>query len=629
MKVRPPCRQRPALACAVKRIPPQPFGRQSLGLGIKPVQTARILRYARQTRVTVVMAKQDEASEIIERIYDVAVDPSRYEAMLDAWERRLSTLRLQADEEATFPIDSDAGIEAHLDRADIFLQRLLDLQADTKRSPLDLDAKAAFLVDPRMRIDSVNNAAHEALAIGKGDGLEKLPLAPEDIGSLRAAIREQSANKGGEPLLLRFISASSGRPILFHVARQPNLPPQMPRMVLVRTTELGWPKHLSMALHSAFQLTTAEVEVVRALAEGSSLRAIAEERNRSLTTVRTQISSILSKTETHSQAELIRLTLGLMDVIGTVGELPQSAASLAELTIIPFQFRKTPDGRRSDWIEFGDPQGRACLFLPLDYGLIRWPKQVEASAAERGIRVIAPVRAGYGHSSPLPHSVKNYGDAVAADLAGLMDHLGIKRAAVIALGADLRFSMSLAASRPELVTGILGCSAALPVMNARQYERMGKWHRFILANARYAPRILPFLVRSGFALARSIGKERFFQSVNAGSPADMRTFSDPAIRAAILLGSDICLGAHHSAHEAFARECIDSETNWAELVRRCPVPVRLLQGAEDPQTPAETVRELMIEFPELDIEIVEDAGQLLFFQEWPRVFDELEAILPN
>lgn len=575
------------------------------------------------------MAERDETSEIIERIYDVAVDPSRYEAMLDAWERRLSALRLQADEAARLPLDDDAGIEAHLNRAEIFLQRLLDLQADTKRSPLDLDAKAAFLVDERMRIDSLNDAAQEALAIVKGGGLESLALTPDDVATLRAAIRRQATNKGSsEPLLLRFLSTRSGRPILFHVARQPAASPNTPDLVLVRTTELGWPKHLSVALNDAFRLTTAEVEIVRALAEGQSLREIAEERNRSVTTVRTQISSILSKTETHSQAELIRLTLGLMDVIGTVDEPAGTTSGVAALKPIPFQSRKTPDNRRSDWIEFGDPHGRPCLFLPLDYGLIRWPPQAEAAAAQRGIRVIAPVRAGYGHSSSLPHTVNDYGGGIAQDLAGLLDHLRIKRAAVIALGADLRFAMHLAAQEPDRVTGIFGCSAALPVMNARQYERMGKWHRFILANARYAPRILPFLVRSGFALARSIGKERFFQSVNASSPADLRTFSDPVIRAAILLGSDICLGTQHSAHEAFARECIDSETNWSDLVQNCPVPVRLLQGAEDPQTPAETVRELMLHFTKLDIEIVEDAGQLLFFQEWRRVLDELEAFLP-
>jgi hypothetical protein len=47
---------------------------------------------------------------------------------------------------------------------------------------------------------------------------------------------------------------------------------------------------------------------------------------------------------------------------------------------------------------------------------------------------------------------------------------------------------------------------------------MDKWQRFILANARYAPKVLPFLVQAGFSLARRLGKEKFFTQVNGGSP---------------------------------------------------------------------------------------------------------------
>jgi len=162
-----------------------------------------------------------------------------------------------------------------------------------------------------------------------------------------------------------------------------------------------------------------------------------------------------------------------------------------------------------------------------------------------------------------------------------------------------------------------------------QYERMGKWHKFILANARYAPLILPFLVRSGFSLARRIGKEQFLNSVNAGSPADIRTFADPEVREAMLLGSQTCLSDSHIAWEAFSRECIDSERDWSETVRNCPVPVRMLQGSEDPQSPRQTIEELVPDYPNLDVSIIDNTGQLLFFQEWKLALDELEKFLPD
>ena len=57
------------------------------------------------------------------------------------------------------------------------------------------------------------------------------------------------------------------------------------------------------------------------------------------------------------------------------------------------------------------------------------------------------------------------------------------------------------------------------------------------------------------------------------------------------------------------------------------VPVRLLQGDQDPMTPMQTVQELMADFKTLDVEFLPQTGQLLFFAEWPRILQELERFL--
>jgi pimeloyl-ACP methyl ester carboxylesterase len=286
------------------------------------------------------------------------------------------------------------------------------------------------------------------------------------------------------------------------------------------------------------------------------------------------------------------------------------------------------DGRRLEWIEFGAPKGTPVLFLHMDYGMIRWPPAAERAAAARGLRVIVPVRAGYGRSDPHPKGAVRL-LASTEDYAAVLDHLGIDRVAVISMGADLRFALQLALMRPGLVTGIVGCASQLPLRTAAQYDRMDKWQRFILANARYAPRVLPFMVQAGFSLARRLGKEPFFAQVNGGSPADMATFARPDVREAILTGTEVCLGARMSAHDAFTRECIDSERDWSDVVRRTTVPVVLLQGDQDPQTPAQTIRELMGEFPALQVEFLPNTGQLLFFAEWQQVLDRVAPFVPR
>lgn len=63
------------------------------------------------------------------------------------------------------------------------------------------------------------------------------------------------------------------------------------------------------ALAGTFGLTPAEVRVAAALAEGKDLATIAEEHRVTLGTVRSQLKSLMAKTDTHRQAELVTLLL--------------------------------------------------------------------------------------------------------------------------------------------------------------------------------------------------------------------------------------------------------------------------------------------------------------------------------
>ncbi len=575
---------------------------------------------------TAQIAERDHKAEIVDRLYDVAIDPIRLEELLDVWEVRLAPLRVGPVESAITLVDDE--IEQHLQRATVFLDRYeATREAAGYRSVLeDIPRSAAFLSDGGASIGACNRAAQIAFGIEEGSPAAQLPFEPEDIETLRGVVRSVASGRAEKVVTLRIRSLITSSPVIVRVSPVESDAPRP--LALVLSTELVWPVGFEVTVAEAFGLTAAEVEVVRGITLGLPLRDIADARGRSVETVRTQVRSILSKTETHSQSELVRVVLGLMDValIPTVVNAPTARATGLEDR--PFRELRTPDGRRLEWIEFGDPAGAPVVYMHLDFGLIRWPAGAERAAKKRGLRVVVPVRAGYGRSD-LHDKGADHLAGVTADYAAVLDHLGIRRAAIICMGSDLRFAMNLSTLRPALVSGIIGCAAQLPLRTAVQYERMDKWQRFILANARYAPRVLPFLVQAGFSLARRLGKEKFFSQVNGGSPADMDAFARADVREAVLVGSEICLGAKKSAHEAFTRECVGSEKDWSAVARACTVPVVLLQGDQDPQTPVLTMRELMVDYPQLTVEFLPHTGQLLFFAEWPRVLDRLDALLPR
>ncbi|MEI2707306.1 MAG: hypothetical protein V9E89_19165 [Ilumatobacteraceae bacterium] len=88
-------------------------------------------------------ADRDQKAEIVDRLYDVALDPIKLEHLLEVWEGRAAPLR----QERTIPLE-DPEIEAHMQRATVFLDRY-DLMSDTAyRSVLeDIPRSAAFLSD--------------------------------------------------------------------------------------------------------------------------------------------------------------------------------------------------------------------------------------------------------------------------------------------------------------------------------------------------------------------------------------------------------------------------------------------------------------------------------------------------
>ena len=563
-------------------------------------------------------------AQIVDRLYDVALDPIRLEALVDLWEGHIGPTRLD-DGLTVAPMD-DPEFEVHLDRASIFLDRYEATRVDGAfRSILeDIPRSAAFLANDLSVIVSFNRPAAVAFGLREGAVIADLPFEPDDIETLRGIIYRVASGRAERVVTLRIRSSITGSPVIVRLgpvegeAERP--------LALVMSTELVWPDGFEDIVQEAFGLTSAEVEIVRGIALGLPVKDIAESRGRSQETVRTQLRSILAKTETHSQSELVRVVLGLMDVASMSTEAVTAVALTGDLDPLAFQELTAPDGRRLEWIEFGSPTGRPVLFMHMDYGLIRWPVPAERAARLRNLRVIVPVRAGYGRSD-LHRRGKDHLAGVTEDYLTVLEYLNIRRCAIIAMGADLRFALSMSQARPDLFTGILGCAAQLPLRTAAQYDRMDKWQRFILANARYAPKVLPFLVKAGFSLARRRGKEKFFAQVTGGSAADLAAFARPDVREAVLVGSEVSMGAKISAHEAFTRECIGSEKDWSHLVQRAQVPIFLLQGDQDPQTPVLTIRELMLDFPNVEVRFLPNTGQLLFFAEWPQVLDTLERFL--
>ncbi len=562
--------------------------------------------------------------EVIDRLYEVAVDPSRYEALLDHWEKMIQPQRAAANSvtvPGASPVLGLKQFEGHFQRADQVLDRAIRDSNSDVTAVGRIERVAAFAVNRALMLTEVNAAAARVFGVTPGAKVADLALGEGEADQVGGQIARLFSSNAAGTVLLRTRAARTDRVMLLHLRLM--RPEQGAAQVIVVSSELVWPAGFTDMLRGAFDLTPAEAEVMQALAEGQGLAEIATARGRSIETVRAQLKAIMSKTETRSQSELVRLTLSTMELVhfsadATAG-LPAASRGFGTLEPRPFRTMTLPDGRRMDYLILGDPEGRPLLFFPLDYGLVRWPASAEAEAVRQGIKVIVPVRAGYGASDPLPRGVP-YVPQLAEDMAALLDHLRVDKVPLLTLGGDSFIAFAFHAAYPERVRAMVCCAGVLPLTRPVQYERMDKWHRFILAGARYTPHLLPFMVKAGFALARRLGKRGFVHAVYGNSKADVATFEIDEVFEAMVCGSEVSLSETHSAHDAFSREVICHETtDWSDEVdglRRSGVPVHFLNGMQDPQVPPATVEEFRQDYPWIDFRVYPDAGQLLFFLKW-------------
>jgi hypothetical protein len=127
------------------------------------------------------IAAREHRAEIVERLYDVALDPIRLEDLLDVWEGWVAPLR---DGPGDAPVTlHDPELEAHVQRATVFLDRVDPTREDgAYRSVLeDIPRSAAFISDGGPSITGFNRAASVAFGLIEGAKMVDLPFEPEDI----------------------------------------------------------------------------------------------------------------------------------------------------------------------------------------------------------------------------------------------------------------------------------------------------------------------------------------------------------------------------------------------------------------------------------------------------------------
>lgn len=134
---------------------------------------------------------------------------------------------------------------------------------------------------------------------------------------------------------------------------------------------------------------------------------------------------------------------------------PREAAESAEAKTLALD-----GGGRLAYAEYGDSDGIPVVFLHGAPGSRLLGALFDAPAEERGIRVLAPDRPGYGRSSPCPipeesgDPSQRPAEPTPADFFdALLDDIGAQSAGVVAFSGGSRDALAVASARPDREIG--------------------------------------------------------------------------------------------------------------------------------------------------------------------------------
>ena len=584
-------------------------------------------------RLSLILYVMDESVEnehgIIEELYALVSAPDQYDRFMLSLQKKLDALPMRGEEDA----DRKALIGGHMQRASALIDIVTPWRRDADTALhglLSMKMQAMLAVDGKGRIVDANDAAKVIYTLTPESGLADLPLDTEDMERLFHLVKEtvlHSANRNAPNNVLRLRNRDSGGSLLVTV--EPHISKTTEETyAILKTSDIGWPSHLGPILQDLFDLTRAEVEIVRMMVEGDRVLDIARRRCSAVKTVRSQLSAIFAKTDTTSQMECVRMVFGL-SLMHEMDEGQLVAARIQASVSTPFYPRDDqryvfdlPNGRCIDYSVFGASDGQPLIFYHCQAFGDVWFKDAVDAARMAGFTIIAPLRPGFGHTT-LYEGESSEPRVFAPDVEALLDHLGVERAPLISVSSGFVHGLALAERMPRRIASIIATHPLLPVLTDDDLEGTNGYNYLIPHTRLHFPQAVRFLCKAGFAFVTSAGPAAFGKAVMRASPKDVEWISRPDILPVMEQGRQI------HRHQGYVGNYgdISYRGDWCDLLQDTGVSVRLVIGENDRNVQWKAAREWSSTLDHVNLHVMPDSGYMVHHQHYSQIIRWAKADL--
>jgi pimeloyl-ACP methyl ester carboxylesterase/DNA-binding CsgD family transcriptional regulator len=374
---------------------------------------------------------------------------------------------------------------------------------------------------------------------------------------------------------------------------------------------------LAIALVDTHGLTQSEAEVAAYLAQGFAPEEIANKKNISISTVRTQIKKVFRKTNTTRQAQLVSLVLNgpavWMNILSYGAQSGQHPAA----TKVPGDIFVLADGRNMSYGDFGPKDGVPVIFFHHLFGSRNDKPDDESLLARLGIRLIIPERPGVGQSCPKQEMNLI---AAAGDVLQLVDKLQIDRFHVVGLSAGAPFATAFATITSDRAIKLGIITAQMPVEELPEGTKVGTIHRFLTSVACYLPSLALKQLEHNYSKLLSNPEQMLSKYKHKTNSADKRLHQDPRINRIRLTNIQDAATRNPSI---YARDLTAGFRPWGCKLSELKIPVILWHGKQDEVFSYEHALTMANIIPNCKTVFNDNWGHFFPLQEWESIYKTL------
>ncbi len=570
----------------------------------------------------------DHASALMEQAYSLTTQPEEYDQLILTWEKRISAVIKTHDVvvgHREHPIET--GVDEHLLRAFEIVERLGAAQAGNTLSLEDLLAAyscPALLAQKDGSLRAANDAARAVL--GAQHHINEIAM---DSEMSRVLLERLANSPGTAPQSQTVLRAYGTDGQSLALVLSPYQRGQEEPLTLILTAEINWTTGVDHLLREGFGLTAAESAVTNSIMLGHSVADIARQNDKSINTIRSQLSAILNKTGARKQSDLVRLVAGISQVAAT--EAVQNSAKKQDpatinLPDVEEHIMVLANGRRVSYRLIGPKGGRWALFL---HGMLTGP-YLSAEARKRlhhhNIRLLALARPGYGETSPAKGNRTQRHKIAAEDLKAVMAHLGTGPCVLLGQEAGGIQGYAMAHYQPNLILAQVNFSAGIPFTKSEHIAELSPRMRGYVWTARLAPQILPLMIRGALSLFQRGRMDVFHKTYYHGEGLDYDVSQRVGVLAILQTGA---MFSQMQGHSAILDQAIDLSVDWSDYLANFTHPTILIHGRQNSQFPAKFVQDFAGEHDNVDFIDLTDAGLLLMHTHGPLLIDTLHQQMKN